>query len=235
MFPFDDVIMIWVFTALKSKSGRKLWYMFVFSSNNSAGKGLNAQGWYSSSLIVRTITLADLIDSWWDGEAHLSSNNCIMVANTHKCTQRNEYGPISLTFFHDNSNVMKISFWFFSHPNFYEVIVTKFCTWHDSCGIVACAKYCCDKIPAIELQLNEISIEFELWRKIVSEMGPRLRETATLTGGLQWNLQSILNRSPAILGVAGDADMLIYVIWKYISFHSETNICHGVRKFLSEI
>ena len=45
-------------------------------------------------------------------------------------------------FFHRNSNSMEISF--HSHLNSNPVIATKFCTWHDSCAVVACAKTCCD-------------------------------------------------------------------------------------------
>ena len=37
---------------------------------------------------------------------------------------------------------MEISF--HSHLNSNTVIATKFCTWHDSCAVVACAKICCD-------------------------------------------------------------------------------------------
>ena len=37
---------------------------------------------------------------------------------------------------------MEISF--HSHFDSNTVIATKFCTWHDSCAVVACAKNCCD-------------------------------------------------------------------------------------------
>ena len=33
---------------------------------------------------------------------------------------------------------------FHSHLDSNTVIATKFCTWHDSCAVVACAKICCD-------------------------------------------------------------------------------------------
>ena len=33
---------------------------------------------------------------------------------------------------------------FHSHLAFNKAIATKFCTWHDSCAVVACAKVCCD-------------------------------------------------------------------------------------------
>ena len=34
--------------------------------------------------------------------------------------------------------------WFLYHLDSNTVIATKFCTWHDSCAVVACAKICCD-------------------------------------------------------------------------------------------
>ena len=37
-----------------------------------------------------------------------------------------------------------MEFSFHSHLNSNTVIATKFCTWHDSCAVVACAKICCD-------------------------------------------------------------------------------------------
>ena len=33
---------------------------------------------------------------------------------------------------------------FHSHLDSNTVIATKFCTWHDSCAVMACAKICCD-------------------------------------------------------------------------------------------
>ena len=41
---------------------------------------------------------------------------------------------------------MEISFHSHLDPN--TVIATKFCTWHDSCAVVACAKICCDLIAS---------------------------------------------------------------------------------------
>ena len=47
-------------------------------------------------------------------------------------------------FFHHNSYLMKISFC--SHLNCLKVIAIKFCTWHDSCVVMACAKFCSNMI-----------------------------------------------------------------------------------------
>ena len=46
--------------------------------------------------------------------------------------------PITLRISHYNPNVMEISFC--SHPTSNGVIATQFCTWHDSCAVVACAR-----------------------------------------------------------------------------------------------
>ena len=60
----------------------------------------------------------------------------------------------------------------FSHPNANEVIATNFCTCHDSCAVLACAKFCSDWMDKMELQQDKISIKFELWWKKISEMEP---------------------------------------------------------------
>ena len=44
-------------------------------------------------------------------------------------------------FYHHNSNSMKILF--YTHLNSINVITTNFCTCHDSCAVMACAKLCC--------------------------------------------------------------------------------------------
>ena len=51
-------------------------------------------------------------------------------------------GPFHQGFLHRNSNSMEISF--HSHLDSNSMIATKFCTWHDSYAVVACAKICCD-------------------------------------------------------------------------------------------
>ena len=62
-------------------------------------------------------------------------------------------GHISQTIFSKhNSNSMKISF--YAHPLCNAVIAMKFCTWHDSCAIVACAKFCNDTKPIYGVTLK---------------------------------------------------------------------------------
>ena len=53
--------------------------------------------------------------------------------------------PYDERFFHRNSHSMEISFC--CHPSCVEVIAMKFCTWHDSCAGVPCAKSYSDLIP----------------------------------------------------------------------------------------
>ena len=49
-------------------------------------------------------------------------------------------GTCHWLFFQRNWNSMQISFC--CHLDFHKVIATKFCTWHNSCTILACAKMC---------------------------------------------------------------------------------------------
>ena len=53
---------------------------------------------------------------------------------------------------------------FFHFPlNSYSVIATKFCTWHDSRAVVACAKFVAIFWPTTEVsKQGEFSIEFEM-------------------------------------------------------------------------
>ena len=50
--------------------------------------------------------------------------------------------PVSLTVF--PSQFKFDGNLFHSHIDSNTVIATKFCTWHDSCAVVACATLCCD-------------------------------------------------------------------------------------------
>ena len=76
--------------------------------------------------------------------------------------------PLLLTIFHQKSNMMENSF--YSHP----LITTKFCTWHNSCAVVTCAKLCCNMNTR-----NWITAKWILHRswivteKIISKLVPR--------------------------------------------------------------
>ena len=65
-------------------------------------------------------------------------------------------------FFHCNSNLMEM--WFFSQASCREVITMKFCTWHDSCAAVTCAKFCSDMIPFD--QVTSKPIFHRIWIRI---------------------------------------------------------------------
>ena len=83
----------------------------------------------------------------WDHNAFVKwvPNNIFVVYNgNYPWHQHIETpGPI---FLYRNSNSIEISFR--SHLDSNTVIATKFCTWHDSCAVVACAKICCDLIAS---------------------------------------------------------------------------------------
>ena len=67
--------------------------------------------------------------------------------------------PISPMIFHRNSNFMEISFC--SHPSCSEMIAMEFCTWQDSCAVMACAKFCSDVIPYNRVTLKQIF--YRIW------------------------------------------------------------------------
>ena len=65
---------------------------------------------------------------------------------------------------------MEISFC--SHLSYSKVIFAmKFCTWHDSCAVVECAKFCSDMMLYDGVTLKRISRRI-WWKKIVREMCP---------------------------------------------------------------
>ena len=63
-------------------------------------------------------------------------------------------GTFNKRFFHRNSNSMEISFC--SNPGWDKAIALKFCTWHDSCTVVACAKFCSNIAPYNGVTLKSI-------------------------------------------------------------------------------
>ena len=66
-------------------------------------------------------------------------NKTWTLSKSHHCL-----GTTSGTIFHRNSNLTEISLC--SHPRWGRVITMKFCTWHDSCNVMAHRKFCSDTI-----------------------------------------------------------------------------------------
>ena len=77
---------------------------------------------------------------------HLIKITCMNWYIIWQCTSWYEgkynLGPVSLTVF--PSQFKFDGNFFHSHHDYITVIATNFCTWHDSCAVVACAKHCCD-------------------------------------------------------------------------------------------
>ena len=69
------------------------------------------------------------------------------------------WGLFHWWFFHRNSFAMEISFC--SFPNCSEVMAMKFCTWHDSCAVVTCAKFCSNMIAQSRVTLKPVS--HQIW------------------------------------------------------------------------
>ena len=76
----------------------------------------------------------------------ISQNLCYYIVAIYFChiwtmlLVKQRRGPCHWSPFHHIANVMEISSG--SHPDSDEVIAPKFCTCHNSCAVVACAKIC---------------------------------------------------------------------------------------------
>ena len=56
---------------------------------------------------------------------------------------------------------------FCCHPSCCKVIISKFCTWYDSCAVVTCTKFCSNIVThsGVTQKQKQISIKFELrWK-----------------------------------------------------------------------
>ena len=89
--------------------------------------------------------------------------------------QQQWYYWYGVHFTNDFSIVIQIRQKLYSaHPSYTKVVATKFCTWHNSCTVVACAKFCSVIIPYNEVTLTPI---FHLiWitlQKLPRKMVPR--------------------------------------------------------------
>ena len=69
--------------------------------------------------------------------------------------------PIYEQFFHGHWNSREISL--SSHPSCRKVIIMKFCTWHNSCAVMACAKICSDMTPYDEVTLKKKATVHWIW------------------------------------------------------------------------
>ena len=61
-------------------------------------------------------------------------------------------------FFHCNSEIS-----FCSYPNYNELIITNFRTWHESCADVVSDNICSHRIDRSEIVVNGLSIENKFW------------------------------------------------------------------------
>ena len=76
----------------------------------------------------------------------------MMLASSLQCQPDS---GVHQRFFHRNSNSMEILF--YPHPSYNEMISMKFYTWHDSCAVMACVKFCSDMMNYDEVTVNPIS------------------------------------------------------------------------------
>ena len=126
--------------------------------------------------------------------------------------------PFHKRVFHRNSNSMEISF--LSHLDSNAVIATTFCTWHDSCAAVACAKSCCDLMASNEIMARQrfhwIGIAGKI--KLVKRApGPRISCTNILCGNVVWILMATSTKTSTIsVFLVKLRDCQIQGIWRPI-------------------
>ena len=85
-------------------------------------------------------------------------------------------GPVSLTFFQSQFKFDG------SFVSLSPVIARKFCTWHDSCAVVACAKICCDLVAS-----NGIMARLSFHRIWIADKNPLVKRSPDL-------VELVLNR-----------------------------------------
>ena len=98
--------------------------------------------------------------------------------------------------FQQNSNLTATSF--SSHSNFNTWIVTKFCTWYNSCVVVVYVIICSDLLSRNGIIAKWIFHRIWIWivEKIVTDMVPRPHSYQTESG---WSIDQGSNRHFAIL------------------------------------
>ena len=87
-----------------------------------------------------------------------------------------------------NPNSMEIPFCFF--PDLNPLITTKFCTCHDSCAVMACAKFCSDQVTRNGLLPKQISSNWTILANIICEMGQGAKYVLTVMTDVDWFLSS---------------------------------------------
>ena len=100
----------------------------ILSQENAFGNVV----WKMASILSRPDVL-----SYAKIKYTVSTLLCFVVLTSDQFHPNPKSGP---RFFHRYSNLMTN----FTHLYCNALTASKFCTWHNSCAIVACAKICCD-------------------------------------------------------------------------------------------
>ena len=139
-------------------------FVYIFySSGHITGK---CNDYYTAILFPQTAVIHSIIvndvtpnwqvlETWWKAVAFERNIPWETTKEQQKITLNYiGLGPISPMIFHRNSNLMKVRFC--SYQSYSEVIIMTFCTWYNSCAVVACAKFCSDIIAYNRVTLKPI-------------------------------------------------------------------------------
>ena len=118
-----------------------------------------------------------------------------------------------------SSTSMQNSFHYYPCPN--EVLATKFCTWHDSCVVVACAKYCNDQMYRNGTTTKQIV--YQIWimkQKSPVRWDPCTSCTACCYAQYTSTRSMVAKRTQAEIQIIRPLQGTLSITWLYVHFCS---------------
>ena len=125
-------------------------YLIQYQPSSIASYGITRLQWIKHHSLKVSPVSSLLAEGWADEYSVMTQSIDValdyqcLVCKHHTLPGFNIQGPILPNIFHHKPNFRVILFW--SHPSSPIVIITNFCTWHNSCAVMACAKVCCNII-----------------------------------------------------------------------------------------
>ena len=123
-----------------------------------------------------------IVLNMWEIESYKSTNNfyewCLASMKMSSWHCYLVQGPISLMIF---ASEMKFNDNWFCSLYSKKTFATKYCTWNDSCVVLAFAKNCCHMIDRKTVSITWNFYQIQILSEIFNEMGPRFSSQVTLS------------------------------------------------------
>ena len=106
-----------------------------------------------------------------------------------------------------------------SHPNSSIRITTKFCTWHDSYSVVACAAICCDIMTRQWIIYSKMKFPLNLnceW-KITCEIGPWHKSS------WKWLCKGLHTKQMSQTWIS---NCIPHILWDVIMYPCSQSVCN---------